>query len=132
MTSMGAIAAGLCDHGTMLRGWRRSFVLGVGSTLLAAVVLCPLMAAAAAMPAASSCHDHPSQDHHGDTSPAFTCCAPVVAAAALKAAPEVAAVLPPAIGFELHPAPRAGWHADHPRPRSVSPPLFVRHASLLI
>ena len=115
-----------------MRGWRRSFVLGVGSTLLAAVVLCPLMAAAAEMPAASSCHDHPAQDHHGDTSPAFTCCAPVVAAASVKAAPEVAAALPPAVHVEPHPAPHAGWHADHPRPRSASPPLFVRHASLLI
>ena len=126
------MAAGLCDDGVMLRGWRRSFVLGVGSTLLAAVVLCPLMVAAAAMPAASSCHDQPAQDHHGDTSPAFTCCAPVVAAVAAKVAPDAVAALPPAVGIAPHASPQAEWHVDHPRPRSVSPPLFVQHASLLI
>ena len=126
------MAAGLCDDGSMLRGWRRSFVLGVGSTLLAAVVLCPLMTAAAAMPAASSCHDQPAQDRHGETSPAFTCCAPVVAAVAAKAAPDVVAALPPAVDVAPHASRRAERHADHPRPRSVSPPLFVQHASLLI
>lgn len=114
-----------------MRGWRRSFVLGVGSSLLGAMVLCPLMAAAAAMPAATSCHDGPAEDHHGETS-AFTCCAPLVAAVKSKAAPEAVTALPPAGQM----APRLAWRterrADRPRPGPASPPLFVQHASLLI
>ena len=116
---------------TMTRRWRRSFVLGVGSSLLGAMVLCPLMAAAAAMPAATSCHDGPAEDHHGETS-AFTCCAPLVAAAKLKAAPEAVAASPPAVETVPLPAQRADRRADDPRPRFASPPLFVQHASLLI
>ena len=114
-----------------MRGWRRSFVLGVGSSLLGAMVLCPLMAAAAAWPAATSCHDGPAEDHHGETS-AFTCCAPLVAVAKLKAAPEAAVALPSALEAVPHPVRRADRRGDQPRPRSVSPPLFVQHASLLI
>ena len=86
---------------------------------------------AAAMPAATSCHDGPAEDHHGDTS-AFTCCAPLVAAAKLKAAPEAVAASLPAVETVPHPARRADRRAPDPRPRSVSPPFFVRHASLLI
>ena len=110
-----------------MRARRRSLVAGVASALLAAVVLCPLMATAAATPAASSCHDRPTQDHHGDTSTAFTCCATVVAKPSVPADADAAA--PPAVEREPHPAPPV-WHADHPRPRSTSPPLFVRYASL--
>ena len=117
--------------GDMMRAWRRSFVLGVGSSLLGAMVLCPLMAAAAAMPAAASCHDGPAEDHHGETS-AFTCCAPLVTVAKLKAAPEAVTALPPAVETAPHAAPQAEWRTDRPRPRTVSPPLFVQHASLLI
>ena len=120
----------LCHHGGMLRTRRRQAVASVGCALLAAVVLCPLMATAAA-PAASSCHDRP-QDHHGGTSAAFTCCATVVVKPSVQAAPEADAAPAPAVEGERHPAPYAGWQADHPRPRSVSPPLFLRHASLLI
>ena len=114
-----------------MRGWCRSFVLGVGSSLLGAMVLCPLMAAAAAMPAATSCHDGPTEDHHGETA-AFTCCAPLVAAAKSKAAPEAVTALPTAVETVPHPAWRAEGRADRPRPRFASPPIFVRHASLLI
>ena len=107
---------------------------GVGWSLLAAILLCPLMATAAATPAAPSCHDRPAHDHHGDGSPAFTCCATVVTAASVKAAPEAEAdaALPSAVERERHTMQHAGWHADHPRPRSAAPPLFLRHASLLI
>lgn len=111
---------------------RRSFAAGVGCSLLAAIVLCPLMATAAPTPAASSCHDRSDQDHHGDSGAAFTCCASVVAASSAKAAPEADAALPSAVESGAHSAPDAGWRVDHPRPRSASPPLFVRHASLLI
>ena len=115
----------------MLQARRRQVVAGVGCALLAAIVLCPLMATVAAAPAASSCHDRP-QDHHGDTSAAFTCCATVVVKPSVQAASEADAAPAPAVDGEPHPAPCTGWHADHPRPRSVSPPLFLRHASLLI
>lgn len=109
----------------MTRRWRRSFVLGVGSSLLGAMVLCPLM------PAATSCHDGPVEDHHGETS-AFTCCAPLVAASKLKATPEAVAASLPAVETVRHPARHADRRAPDPRPRSVSPPFFVQHASLLI
>ena len=111
---------------------RRSFMAGVGCALLAAILLCPLMATAAATPAASSCHDRPGEDHHGDGSPAFTCCATVVAAASVKATPQADAALTLAAERQVHSAPHTAWHAEGPRPRSPSPPLFVRHASLLI
>ena len=86
---------------------------------------------AAATPAASSCHDRPTQDHHGDTSTAFTCCATVIAKPSVPAGADADAAAPPAVEREPHPAQHL-WHADHPRPRSTSPPLFVRHASLLL
>ena len=122
----------MCDDGGMLRTGRRRIVAGVGCALLAAIVLCPLMATAAATPAASSCHDRP-HDHHGDTSAAFTCCATVVVKPSVPAAPEADAALAPALERERHAAPHtAGRHADHPRPQSVSPPLFLRHAALLL
>ena len=104
---------------------------GVGRALLASILLCPLMATVAATPAASSCHDRP-QDHHGDTSVAFTCCATVVVKPSVQADPEADSAPAPAVDGERHPAPRTEWHTGHPRPRSVSPPLFLRHASLLI
>lgn len=121
----------MCDDGGMLRSGRRRVVAGIGCSLLTAIVLCPLMATAAATPAASSCHDRP-QDHHGDTSAAFTCCATVVVKPSVQAAPEADAAPGPAVEGERHVAPHTGWRTDHPRPQSVSPPLFLRHASLLI
>lgn len=111
---------------------RRSFVAVVGSALLAAIVLCPLMATAAPEAAASSCHERPARNHHGDGSPAFTCCATVVAAAALKATPEADAALAPAVELEPQRVQHTLRHVEHAPPRSASPPLFVRHSSLLI
>ena len=122
----------MCDHGDVMRSHRRSFVAGIGCALLAAIVLCPLMATAASASSASSCHDRTTRDHHGDTGAALTCCATVVAAASLKAAPEADAASTPAVEPETRFAPHPGRHVEHPPPRSASPPLFVRHASLLI
>lgn len=122
----------MCDHGKVMRTSRRPLAAGIGCALLAAVFLCPLMATAAATPAASSCHDRPAQDHHGDGTPAFTCCATVVAVASIKAAPEADAALTPAVERDVQSVHHTTWHADDPRPRAASPPLFVRHASLLI
>ncbi|MCY4123233.1 MAG: hypothetical protein OXG72_20185 [Acidobacteria bacterium] len=115
-----------------MRTSRRPLAAGVGCTLLAAVFLCPLMATAAATPAASSCHDRPAQDHHGDGTPAFTCCATVVAVASIKAEPEADAALTPAVEHHSQSVHHTTWHAENARPRSASPPLFVWHASLLI
>ena len=122
----------MCDHGRVMRTSRRPLVAGVGCALLAVVFLCPLMATAAATPAASSCHDRPAQNHHGDGTPAFTCCATVVAVASIKAAPEAEPASTPAVERDVLSVHHTAWHADDPRPRSASPPLFVRHASLLI
>ena len=105
---------------------------GVGCALLAAILLCPLMATVAATPSAPSCHDRPAQDHHGDGSAAFTCCATVVTAGSVKTVPEADAALPPAVEREVHAVHHTARHAEDPRPRSARPPLFVRHASLLI
>ena len=121
----------MCDDGEVMQTRRPSFMAGIGGALLAAIVLCPLMATAAATSAASSCHDRP-QDHHGDTSAAFTCCATVVVKPSVPPASGADAAPAPAVDGERCPAPHTGWHADHTRPRSVSPPLFVLHASLLI
>ena len=122
----------MCDHCHMMRVDSRSFVAGIGCALLAAVVLCPLMATAASASTASSCHDRPDPDHHDDGSPAFICCATVVATASIKAALDADVASTPAADSVALSVPRTARHAEDPRPRSMSPPLFVRHAALLI
>ena len=117
----------------MRRTWRRSLVAGVASAVLGAMVLCTMMATLAAAPAASSCHESPAEDRHGDTSVAFTCCPSVVKTAAVQVGPECeTAVLPPAVEHGGLLAPRPARYADHPPALSESPPLFLRHASLLL
>ena len=111
---------------------RRSLARGVASALLAAVVACPLMVTAAATPAGSSCHDRPAEDHHGDSAAAFTCCATVVVATSVQTAQDADALVPSAAASERHPAPRTVTAGELPRPRSMSPPLFLQHAALLI
>ncbi len=116
----------------MMLARRRSLVAAIGSTLMAALVVCPLMATAAATPAAPSCHDRPAPEQHGDTSTAVTCCAIAAAATSATHAPDVGHALPPTVDRGQHAPQHTPLHADHPRPRSAPPPLFVRHAALLI
>lgn len=121
-----------CETMTLMARTRRSLARGVASALLAAVVACPLMVTAAATPAGSGCHDRPAEDHHGDSAAAFTCCATVVVAPSVQTAHDADALLPAAAATERYPAQRALPSADVPPPQSMSPPLFLRHASLLI
>lgn len=116
----------------MTRPWRKSFVAAIGSALLMALVVCPVMATAAATPAAASCHDRPASEQSGDTSGAVTCCAIAATAKSAQSAAEAGHALPPAIDGWQHVAQPETQRADHPRPRFTSPPLFVRHAALLI
>ena len=60
----------------------------------------------------ASCHDRPAQNHHGDTSAAFTCCASVVATALVHASNEPDAVALPAVERRLHPAQHTAGRAD--------------------
>lgn len=121
-----------CETMAVMTGTPRSLARGVACALLAAVVACPLMVTVAATPAGSSCHDRPAEDHHGDSAAAFTCCATVVVAASLQTAHDADALLPAAAATERHPGQRNLPSGAVPRPRSMSPPLFLQHASLLI
>ena len=104
----------------------------MGLIVLAAIVLCPLMAVAAPVPAVSSCHEAPTPERHGDSAASSTCCATVAAADPVKPLQMV----PIAVSFlgerGGRTAPRCPGVADLVRPRSGLPLLFVLHACLLI
>ncbi len=115
-----------------MTAWWPALRIGAALVLLAVVFACPLMVTVAAMPAASSCHDRPGQDHHGDTSAAFTCCATVVAKASLRTAPETDAGMPSPVAYEPSPVRSIDPGTAPLRARPPTLPLFLQHASFLI
>ena len=110
---------------------RRWFTACVGHALLAALLVCPVMAVAGPAPAASGCHDE-GRGEHGDHEAALTCCATIIVPASIPRANDndagtvVPVDLQPPAG---RPAERNGLRP--PRP-TANPPLFLRHAALLI
>lgn len=108
---------------------RRWFTACFGHTLLAAMLVCPVMAEAA--PAASSCHDE-GRGGHGHDEAALTCCATIIVPASIPRAHDTDAAeivpldaRPPA----ARPAERSAFR---PARLPVNPPLFLQHAALLI
>ena len=110
---------------------RRWFTACVGHALLAAMLLCPVMAVAEHAPAPASCHDE-GRGEHGDHAAALTCCATIMKPASVHRVHEADAALPAAAGCVQVPAPRADYTAALPLPPPIAPPLFLQHASLLI
>ena len=110
---------------------RRWFTACVGHALLAAMLLCPVMAVAEHAPAAASCHDE-GRGEHGDHAAALTCCATIMKPASVHRVHEADAALPAAAGCVQVPAPRANRTAAPPLRPPAAPPLFLQHASLLI
>lgn len=119
----------MCEDGAVIRRPRLSFHARVG-VVLAAFLVCPLMAAADAAPATPGCHEDPAPES-GDGSAPLRCCDAVVAEKG-KSAPEATAAPAPT----SPPAAPAGrcpkWRTERFRTGFPSPPAFVRHAALLI
>ncbi len=115
----------------MQQASQRWFTACVGHVLLAAMLVCPVMAVAQTAPAAASCHDE-DRGGHGDDEAAFTCCTTIVAPASAHRVHDADPALPAAVGSEPAPARRAHGPAPRPLPLPAAPPLFLQHASLLI
>ena len=110
---------------------RRWFTACVGHAVLAALLVCPVMAVGEAAPAAASCHDE-GRGGHGHDEAALTCCATIIAPASIPrphdAEPAAVAAVeaqPPA----ARPAERSAFPPSLP---AADPPLFLQHAALLI
>ena len=104
---------------------------GASYALLAAMLVCPVMAVAGAAPAASNCHDE-GRHEHGDDAAAFTCCATLMEPASVHRVHDTDAALPAVDGSVQTPAQPAHRPAPRPLPPPAAPPLFLQHASLLI
>ena len=110
--------------------WRWSMACAA-HVLLAAMLLCPVMAVAEHAPAAASCHDE-GRGEHGDHAAALTCCATIMKPASVHRAHDADAAVPVTVGPVRAPAPPAHRSSARPLPPPVAPPLFLQHASLLI
>lgn len=119
----------MCEDHAVIGIRRHSRAARVSVVVLAAFVLCPLMAGMAAAAPAPSCHEAPAPEP-GEGFAAPRCCDAVVAEQE-QSAPEAAAVSAPtgsnAVVSARCPKRRTEGHG----PGSQSPPLFLRHAALL-
>ena len=117
----------------MLRAGRSSLVTVTGLVLLAATLVCPLMAtAAAAAPVAASCHERPDPDDHGGALGSVACCAGVLAATPLQPAHEDGSAAPFGLASGPGIVPPGAPLRLSPSLRVPPPPLFVHHAVLRI
>ncbi len=108
---------------------RKPLAATVLAVVLAFAVVCPLMAAPG-IPAEASCHG--GSEPVPDAERVSACCSSVTVPKLLAPEPGPAAVLP-ASGESLQPIFRWNRQPDGPLPpREPRPPLFVRHAALLI
>ena len=111
---------------------RSATAAGFGLALLLVMVVCPVMAGAVPAPASSGCHDSRDPGDSDGALDALTCCAAVTVSASLQP-PEgtgaAAATRFAALRALVRPAADRAL-AEHRAP--LAPPLFVRHASLLI
>ena len=107
----------------------KPLTVAVLAVVLAFAVVCPLMAAPG-VPAEASCHGGP--EPAPDAEPVSVCCSSVTIPRLLTPEPGPAAVLPAAVE-PVRVVPRWNRQPDGPlSPREPRPPLFVRHAALLI
>ena len=117
----------------MLRVCRSSLVTATGLVLLAAMLVCPVMASAAtAAPVVASCHERPESDDHGGAIGSVTCCTGVTAATPQQPAHGDGAVPQFGLGSAPSVAPFDTSPADPLRAGGTAPPLFVQHAALRI
>ena len=108
---------------------RKPPAAAVLAVVLAFAVVCPLMAAPG-IPAEQSCHG--SSEPAPDAERVSVCCSSVTVPKLLAPEPGPAAVLP-ASGEPVRAIVRWKLQPDGPLPpREPRPPLFVRHAALLI
>lgn len=108
---------------------RKPMAATVLAVVLAFAVVCPLMAAPG-VPAEASCHG--SSEPAPDAERMSVCCSSVTVPKLLAPEPGPAAALP-ASGEPVRAV--AGWNRQPDGllpPREPRPPLFVRHAALLI
>lgn len=108
---------------------RKPPAAAVLAVVLAFAVVCPLMAAPG-IPAEQSCHG--GSEPAPDADRVSVCCSSVTVPKLLTPEPGPAAVLP-ASGESVRAVARWNRQPDGPLPpREPRPPLFVRHAALLI
>lgn len=117
----------------MRRACRSSLVATVGLVLLAATLVCPVMASAAsAAPAAGGCHERPESHDHGGALGSATCCAGVKAATPPQPTHGDGSAVPFGLGSEPDAVPLLRAGCLPPRSLGVPPLLFVQHAVLRI
>ncbi len=108
---------------------RKPLAAAVLAVVLAFAVVCPLMAAPG-IPAEASCHG--GSEPAPEAERVSVCCSSVTVPKLLTPEPGPAAVLP-ASGEPVRAVPNWNRQPDGPLPpREPRPPLFVRHAALLI
>lgn len=117
----------------MRRACRSSLVATTGLVLLAATLVCPVMASAAAVaPAAASCHERPEPHDHGDALGSVACCAGVKSATPPQPTHDDGSAVPFGLGSAPDIASPVRPGCLPPRSLGVSPLLFVQHAVLRI
>ena len=116
---------------SMHRTGRSSLVAAVGLVLLAATLLCPVMAAAATAPAAG-CHERPESHDHDGALGSVACCAVVKAATPPQPTHDDGSAVPFGLGSEPDIAPLVRPGCLPPRSLGAPPLLFVQHAVLRI
>ena len=109
----------------------RSLVATIGLVLLAATLVCPVMAAAAA-PADAGCHERPESHDHGRALGSVTCCTGVKAATPSQPTHDDGTAVAFGLGSEPDIAPLVRPGCLPPRSLGVAPLLFVQHAVLRI
>lgn len=108
---------------------RKPLAATVLAVVLAFAVVCPLMAAPG-IPADQGCHG--SSEPAPDAERVSVCCSSVTVPKLLNSEPGPAAALPASLDI-VREGPRWTRETGDPLPpREPSPPLFVRHAALLI
>ena len=107
------------------------FTACVGHAVLAALLVCPVMAVAEAAPTAANCHDD-GHGGHGDDAAALTCCATIIVPASIPRAHDADPAEVAPVDFQPPAARPAERSAFRPSPPAADPPLFLQHAALLI
>ena len=116
----------------MRRMRRSATAAGFGLAVLLVMVVCPVMAGAAPAPASASCHDSRAPGDRDGALDALTCCAAVTVSALPQPPDRAGAVSADRLAAVCLVARPAAERALAEPCTPLAPPLFVRHASLLI
>ena len=115
----------------MRRACRSSLGAAIGLALLAATLVCPVMAAAAAAPAAG-CHERPEPHDHGDELGSTACCTGVKSATPPQPTHDDGSEVPFGLGSAPDIVPPVRPGCLPPRSLDVAPPPFAQLAVLRI